>query len=252
MKRVETKVDLNDFPVKLHGLLQAGKLYDSSCSPAARTLYCDVGYYIKTAPKGSLALEAELGRLFHRLGLGVEVMEYVSTDRDDLVTRSADGEDLTHSFNDPEMLCRIMAQGLRKLHSQSVAGIPTSSKLVDYSDLSGFNDYLRMDYIGIHSREEALAVIEVNRDRLKADTLIHGDACLPNVICRDGRFVSFIDCGLAGLGDRHIDLFWAIWSLQFNLKTEGYTEYFLDQYGREHIDFETLKTVAAFELLGGE
>ena len=252
MKKYEIEIDLIDFPSELYGFLQSGKIFDSSCSEDAQTIYCDAGFYIKTAPKGKLAMEAEMGKRFCRMGLGVEVMEYVSAGRDYLVTRSADGEDLTHFLNDPEMLCRIMAQGLRILHSQSVAGIPTSSKLVDYTDLSGFNDYLRMDFIGIHSREEALAVIGANRGRLKADTLIHGDACLPNVICRDGQFVSFIDCGLAGLGNRHIDLFWAIWSLQFNLKTEGYTEYFLDRYGREDVDFETLKTVAAFELLGGE
>lgn len=252
MKKFEIEIDLTDFPSELHGFLQSGKIFDSSCSPEARTLYCDAGYYLKSAPKGSLASEAKLGRLFHRLGLGVEVMEYISADTDYLVTRSAAGEDLTHFLHDPEGLCRVLADGLRKLHSQRVAEIPVSVKLTDYADLTGFNDYLRMDCIGIHSREEALAVIGTNRGRLKADTLIHGDACLPNVICRDGQFASFIDCGLAGLGDRHIDLFWAIWSLQFNLKTERYTDYFLDLYGREDVDFETLKTVAAFELLGGE
>ena len=72
MKRIETKIDLNDFPSELHGLLQAGKLYDSSCSPEARTLYCDAGYYMKIAPKGALAAEAIMGKRFHQLGLGVE------------------------------------------------------------------------------------------------------------------------------------------------------------------------------------
>lgn len=252
MKRVETKADLNKFPAELHGLLQAGKIYDSSCSTEARTLYCEAGYYIKIAPKGALASESMMGRLFHQLGLGAEVLEYLSSDRDYLVTRSADGEDLTHHLEDPENLCRVMAEGLRKLHSQSVAGAPVSAKLSGYADLSAFNEYLRMDYIGIHSREEAMAVIDANRGRLTSDTLIHGDACLPNIICRDGRFGTFIDCGFGGAGDRHIDLFWAIWSLQFNLKTEDYTDRFLDLYGREKVDMDMLKTVAALELLGGE
>ena len=252
MKRVETKADLNKFPAELHGLLQAGKIYDSSCSTEARTLYCEAGYYIKIAPKGALASESMMGRLFHQLGLGAEVLEYLSSDRDYLVTRSADGEDLTHHLEDPENLCRVMAEGLRKLHSQSVAGAPVSAKLSGYADLSAFNEYLRMDYIGIHSREEAMAVIDANRSRLTSDTLIHGDACLPNIICRDGRFGTFIDCGFGGAGDRHIDLFWAIWSLQFNLKTEDYTDRFLDLYGREKVDMDMLKTVAALELLGGE
>ena len=252
MIKRETVINMSEFPSGLHGLLRSGKIYDSSCSPEARTLYCEAGYYIKIAPKGTLASEAMMGRLFHQLGLGVKVLEYLSSDRDYLVTRSADGEDLTHYLEDPEGLCRIMAEGLRKLHSQRAVGAPVSAKLACYSDLSGFNDYLRMDYLGINSREEAMAVIGTNQGRLKADTLIHGDACLPNIICRDGRFNTFIDCGLAGLGDRHIDLFWAIWSLQFNLKTDDYTDRFLDLYGREKVDMDMLKTVAALEMLGGE
>lgn len=252
MNKRKIEIDLADFPSQLHELLRAGEIYDSSCSTEARTLYCEAGYYIKIALKGALASEAMMGRLFHQLGLGVEVLEYLSSDRDYLVTRSADGEDLTHHLEDPENLCRVMAEGLRKLHSQSVAGAPVSAKLSGYADLSGFNEYLRMDYIGIRSREEAVAVIDANRGRLTSDTLIHGDACLPNIICRDGRFGTFIDCGFGGAGDRHIDLFWAIWSLQFNLKTEDYTDHFLDLYGREKVDMDMLKTAAALELLGGE
>ena len=55
---------------------------------------------------------------------------------------------------------------------------------------------------------------------------------------------------MAGVGDKHIDLYWAIWSLQYNLKTDQYTDYFLDQYGRENFDHDMLNVVAAFELFG--
>lgn len=252
MKKYEIEINLTDFPPELRGYLMAGKSYDSSCSPEAKTLYCDAGYYIKIAPMGALALEARMTKLFWHLGLGVEVMEYLSADRDYLVTRSADGDDLTHFLNDPEMLCHIMADALRNLHSRSIGDAPVSAKLHEYKDCGGFNDYLRMECIGILTREAALEIIRRNGDRLKTDTLIHGDACLPNIICRDGKFSTFIDCGLGGAGDRHIDLFWAIWSLQFNLKTEAYTDYFLNLYGRNQVDFEALKTIAAFEILGGE
>ena len=249
MIKREIAIDLNDLPFEIHRFLRSGKIYDSSCSEDGQTLYCDAGFYIKTAPKGALALEAEMGKRFWRMGLGVEVMEYTSDDRDYLVTRSAEGEDLTHHLDDPENLCRVMADGLRILHSQNIAGLPVSAKLREYTDASGFSEYLCMDYFGIHSREDALKIIGANQDRLKADTFIHGDACLPNIICRDGQFRTFLDCGFAGLGDRHIDLFWVIWSLQFNLKTEDYTDRFLDLYGRENVDFDTLKTVAALEMI---
>ena len=256
MIKRKVEIDLAVFPSRLHELLRAGEIYDSSCSAGARTLYCDAGYYIKTADRGELAPEAAFGKLFHALGLGVEVMEYLSRDRDYLVTRSAGGDDLTHFCHDPEGICRIMADGLRRLHSHNPVEIPLSGKFREYAAAAdrdpencAFHEYLLMDRFGIRTRQEAWAVIRENQGTLRSDVLIHGDACLPNIICRDGSFSNFIDCGLAGLGDRHIDLFWAIWSLQFNLKTEDYTDHFLDLYGRENVDLETLKTVAALEMI---
>ena len=223
MIKRETSIDLREYPARLHGILRAGRLYDSSCSPDARTLYCDAGYYIKTAPKGELAREGELNRLFHRLGLGVEVMDYLSEDQDYLVTRSAPGQDLTHGLEDPESLCRILAGALRNLHGRKADNVPLSAKLTEYGEAGG--------------------------TKLAMDTLIHGDACLPNVICQNGEFSAFIDCGLAGLGDRHIDLYWAIWSLEFNLKTSAYRDLFLDLYGREHVDPEHIALVAELEAM---
>ena len=85
---------------------------------------------------------------------------------------------------------------------------------------------------------------------LEADCLIHGDACLPNILQQAGHFSAFIDLAMAGAGDRHIDLYWALWSLGYNLKTEAYGDLFLDLYGREKVSEEKLKVVAAFELFG--
>ena len=253
--KVEDKI--TDFPVELHEFLQAGRIYDSSCSPDARTWYCDGGFYIKQAAKGALVREAQMGRLFWKLGLGVEILRYLSGDRDYLVTRSAPGDDLTHWTRDPQLLCRVLADALGKLHGRSTEGIPVSAKLQEYGDTANrtwrdghIGEHLRMDYFGINSPEEAWQIIQRHREDLKTDTLIHGDACLPNLICKDGTFSAFVDCGLAGAGDRHIDLFWTVWSLQFNLRTDAYTDLFLDLYGRNNFDREMLRTVAALELLG--
>ena len=53
--------------------------------------------------------------------------------------------------------------------------------------------------------------------------------------------------GLAGVGDKHIDLYWVLWSLNYNLKTDKYTDYFLEQYGKENVDMELLKLVKQVE-----
>jgi kanamycin kinase len=83
---------------------------------------------------------------------------------------------------------------------------------------------------------------------LKSDTLLHGDYCLPNIILSDWQFSGFIDLDSAGLGDRHIDLFWGIWTLNFNLKTDVWGDRFLDAYGRDRIDNEILSSIGAFEV----
>ena len=59
-----------------------------------------------------------------------------------------------------------------------------------------------------------------------------------------------IDLGNAGIGDHHIDIYWLLWSLEYNLKTDKYNEYFLELYGKENVDEEILELIAALEILG--
>ena len=256
---IKRKIELNihDFPAELHEFLLLGNIFDSSCSSNATTLYCDAGYYIKIDDKGELALEAKLCDRFFCLGLGVKVVRYISEGKDFLATQSAVGEDLTHYLDEPKKLCDLLASSLRRLHSQPLDDAPVSSRHQRYldsadGDFSGgyYDESVLMDGFRIHSKQEAWDIMQANKGKLRADTLIHGDACLPNIVAHNGRFDSFIDLGMAGAGDKHIDLYWAIWSLQYNLKTNAYTDYFLDQYGRENFDFDMLKVVAAFELFG--
>ena len=243
MRGQPVEVNILEFPSELHGLLQSGKLYDTSCHSAAKTLYCDAGFYIKIDEQGALAREAALCAHFWERGLGVEVLRYISTDRDYFVTRAALGEDLTHCTHDPETLCRILAEALRRLHSQPVGDAAVSGKLQGFLALA--EEALPGDSDA--ALRDAWVLMQAEKSRLQMDTLIHGDACLPNVISCGGAFSAFIDCGLAGAGDRHIDLYWALWSLWFNLKTDAYTDCFLDCYGREYVDPAMLRAVAAFE-----
>jgi len=113
-----------------------------------------------------------------------------------------------------------------------------------------YEEYVLMDRFPIHSKEEAWQVIQENKHRLKADTLIHGDFCLPNVMLEDWKFSTFIDLPLAGAGDKHVDIYWALWSLKYNLKTDKYTDLFLDLYGRENFDLDMLRVIGAFEVWG--
>ncbi len=222
MQKREIKINIDDFPKELHHIFNEAKVYDSSSHPSATVLYSNLGYFVKIAEKGSLAKEAEMAELFKHNGLGVDIVFYISDEKDYMVTKPAKGEDATHYLENPERLCEVLADTMRFLHSRPIIEVPVSPCVDTYESVhkAGF---------------------------LKQDTFIHGDFCLPNIILDDWKFNSFIDLGLAGVGDRHIDIYWVLWSLNFNLKTDKYADYFLNLYGKENYDNDILKIVAEVE-----
>lgn len=52
----------------------------------------------------------------------------------------------------------------------------------------------------------------------------------------DFHFTEFIDAGGAGVGNRHFDLFWTLWSLNRNLTCDDFRDIFLNAYGRGDVD----------------
>ena len=116
--------------------------------------------------------------------------------------------------------------------------------------LDKYEDYVLLKSFNINSKEEVIEYIKNNIHKLKSDTLLHGDYCLPNIVINENDDVTLIDLDHAGIGDKHIDLFWAIWSLTFNLKTEKYNDYFLELYGKDKYDESILKLIACIETFG--
>lgn len=254
MKKKETTVQLSDFPAELHPYLTCAHIYESTSNPLTPVLYCDSGFYIKQGEKGSLAQEAAMDKLFAQRNLAPAVELYLSDEQDYLVTRAARGESLLHYQDDPKRLCEALAEALRRLHEQPAEGVPPSVAHQYYLHTAAgpapekLNPRMQLERFPVSSPEEGWALIQAHREQLCADTLIHGDACLPNIFLDNWHFSAFIDCAQAGLGNRHCDLFWALWSTQYNLKTAQYSDYLLDAYGREGIDTELLQAIAAMEM----
>lgn len=239
---------LTDFPI-----------YDSSCSEQARVYFIDTedGLFLKRAPKGTLEREAVMTRYFHEKGLGAEVLSYARLDQDWLLTRQVPGEDCTHVMykTDPQRLCDITAELLRRLHDTDIAGCPVPDRTAEYLsqaqknyETQTYDINLFPDNWGYATPEEAWRVVEANGKYLRHDTLLHGDYCLPNIMLDNWQFTGFIDLDSGGVGDRHVDLFWGIWSLWFNLKTDAFRERFLDVYGRQAVNEELLRVIAAIEV----
>ena len=261
MIRTPIAVNWEYFPSEFHPLLMDAQLFDSSCSRQARVYFIDKGegLYLKTAPKGSLKKEAALTRFFHSKQLGAEVLAYAELEADWLLTRRIPGEDCIHMqyLDDPKQLCETTGMLLRQLHEMSTAGCPVPNRTQAYIETATKNYHhgqydanLFPDNWGYRSAEDAWAVVQEYAPQLKTDTLLHGDYCLPNIILDDWHFSGFIDLDSAGVGDRHIDLFWGAWTLLFNLKTDVWCSRFLDAYGRDRIQPEILKAIAAFGVFG--
>lgn len=255
------KIHCEVLPSEIAMLADGAKIYDSSCSPEARVYYIDKddGYFLKISPRGTLAKEAEMTSYFHKKGIGAEVLHYSSRESDIMLSTRVRGEDCTHKdyLSDPKRLCDTLAGELRKLHEIDYTGCPVTDRTSNYLE-SVETNYLTGNYdkshfpdsFGYSSAEEAYAVFVAHKNDFRADTLIHGDYCLPNVLLENWRLSGFIDLGCGGVGDRHIDIFWGTWTLWFNLKTDEYKNRFLDAYGRDKINEDMIKVVAAAEVFG--
>ncbi len=259
MKKTLITPDTNDFPSEFRSLI-TGNIFDSSCSREARVYYlADRRLFLKKAPLGSLKAEAEMTGYFGSIGLGAEVISYVSDEYDWLLTNEVKGEDLTHEIytSRPEFIAERIGVTLKMLHSLPTYDCPIQNRTETYLSNAEYgyknkryDETLFPDNWGYASPEEAWRVIEKRGCELECNTLLHGDYCLPNVIFDGDSFSGFIDVGNGGIGDRHIDLFWGAWTLWFNLKTDKYKDIFFDAYGRSGIDFDRFSLIAACEVFG--
>lgn len=250
-----------DAPADIAHIAAGASVYDSSCSPQARVYFIDRdgGYYAKRSAAGTLADEARMTAYFGQKGLGAQVLHYSTAQDDWLLTTRVAGEDCTHAMygGDPARLSALLGERLRALHETDAADCPVPHRMASYIALAeehyrtgNYDKTAFPDSFGYASAEQAYAALQAGKGALRDEVLLHGDYCLPNIMLDSWRFAGFIDVGNGGIGDRHVDLFWGAWSLWFNLKTDAYRDRFFDAYGRDLIDHDRLRTVAAAEVFG--
>lgn len=227
-------------------------LYDSSgCQSTVYYIEKGAGFYLKTGAPASLAPEAMMTDFFHKKGFTKKIVSYTFAEGeppgDFLITEKLIGVDCRHPaiLAQPERLCDILSENLRRLHETDITDLPPSDGIGRSWQKMEAN-FKAGSYEAFDEKTGMLAAYEElsgKRHLLKNEVLTHGDYCLPNVILEDFRFKGFIDLGEAGLGDRHTDIFWGLWSLWFNLGTDKYAERFIDGYGRALFDPERLRVV---------
>jgi kanamycin kinase len=260
MKKTKIALDYHSFPLEITSFLTGADIYDSSCSESAKVYYIDKnrGNFLKIATAGALKKEHLMHDYFHCLGLTTAVLFYQTIgDKDYLITEKVFGEDCTHYFNDPERLCDAIATNLRKLHNQPTTDCPIQDRITSYVSVV-HNGYTRGKYEhdlfeGLWEFSSVQSAWDAAKEgilSLENNTLVHGDYCLPNIILNNWKFSGFIDLGRGGIGDRHIDVLWGIWTLKYNLGTAQFSDRFIDAYGRDMVDKDKLRCIAAMEMFG--
>ncbi len=256
MKKTEITFDEASLPEALSPYLDKAKIYDSSCSEEAQTLYIDGPQpaYLKISKEGMLFREMKMLGFLHSHALAPIVLAYISENGQDyLLSEALEGEDgiAERYLQEPIRLAEVFGASLRILHSLPIEGCPFPSRMAEMlaqSERNILRGYADKAIIGKD--------VKVASERLSAlilsgveDVVMHGDYCLPNIILQDFCLKGFVDLGTGGIGDRHYDLFWGIWTLEYNLKTEIYKDAFLDAYGRQDFDagrLELCRLLAGF------
>ena len=238
------------FPEEIRALIGEGEFADTSGCSGAQTLYIPrINAFLKIAPCGSLTAAARMQAFFAAQNLSAPLLQYVSADRDYMLTAAIPGLDGTapRHLAEPQRLSEVFGTSLRRLHDASVAGCPVTdrnARLLCEAQTAQFRaDHLLClaPYIGPADENCVPSEIAETAHILQTDALIHGDYCLPNIMLDDWRLSGFIDLADGGLGDRHYDLAWGLWTLRYNLKSDEYGHHFLDAYGRDLIDKKRLR-----------
>lgn len=238
-------------PDRLAAWARDAAAYEHSGQSGARTVYLDRdgGAYVKIAARGALAGAARMQRFFAEKGLSAPVIAYESADRDYLVTAPVAGEDATapEYLACPERLADALGQAVRQLHGVDLSGCPSADSIAALVKAAQTQAFLQphldllAEQIGPARAQTARAEVLEKSALLTSDALIHGDCCLPNILLKDWAFTGFVDVADGGIGDRHYDLAWTLWSLAWNLKSTAYGGRFLDAYGREAVDPDRLR-----------
>lgn len=148
---------------------------------------------------------------------------------------------------DLPQLVRLLAKGLRMIHSIDIKDCPFDQSLsvkiktASYRTAQGLVreddfDAVRQGRKAQDLLEELLAL------RPTAEDLVftHGDYCLPNVLIKDGDISGFIDWSRGGIADRYQDLALAARSLTRNFDAK-FVPLLFAEYGLTQIDYAKIE-----------
>ncbi|MCG3258601.1 MAG: aminoglycoside 3'-phosphotransferase [Candidatus Heimdallarchaeota archaeon] len=154
---------------------------------------------------------------------------------------------LTESDKEKRRNVKILAEGLKKIHSISTAACPidySTEKLLQKAKERMEKGNINSDDFDERWSDRSPEVLFEEVKKLKPTdfdpVFSHGDYCLPNILIKEGILGGFIDWSWGGVNDRYFDLASVIWSIGYNYGEE-WVKYFLEDYGIENMDWNRLK-----------
>ncbi len=229
---------LSALPSEIHKLIAGSPARAENIGRSGAKVLMSADMCLKIAPKGTLRRAAVMQEYFHKKGLSAPLEKYIQSDGwDYLLMRRVRGKHALDRqlMSEPKQLAWRIGEAVRMLHETDASDCPlTDANRIAYDALCR----------ELGDSEALHHPMPARFDILKSDVLIHGDCCLPNLFFDGEQFSGFVDLGESGLGDRHFDLYWAMWSLGYNLGTDQYKDDFLDAYGRDAIDTERTRLCA--------
>lgn len=129
---------------------------------------------------------------------------------------------------DPARVVRLLAEGLRHIHSLPIAGRLFDMRAGRRLALAARNIRVGLVTPGVTldgqpiSPCRVLARLQSTRPSEPASDLVfvHGDYCLPNVLLSEAGVSGYLDWGRAGVSDRYQDLAIGARSVRYNLGAE--------------------------------
>ncbi len=234
-------------PVELQDLFARSSVEDRSFSAAAKTYQLTDGartVFVKLAPTELLERERLMSGFLHGFGLAPEVIDYgIFEDGAYLVTAALPGRNgiAAEHLSEPRHLAVAFGEALRRLHELPVEDCPVKDRDRELRKLAETNLTAR-DYDPSHipeALEKAAARLHESSVQ-DIQVVLHGDYCLPNILFENFQLTGFVDLGNGGAGGRHYDLYWGVFTLEYNLKSSAYKDLFLDAYGRSLVVPELL------------
>ena len=216
----------------------------------------DDALYLKIATGyDAFELQAEIERLRWMHTHALPVPHVLYADEYDgkryLLMTEANGVTLIDKtlYDSPETIVRVLADGMKLLHSVPIEDCPFNHELEERLPLAQMRvEQGLIDEDDFDDERQGCSAKdlfnELLRDKPTSEDLVftHGDYCLPNILLDPSTeaISGFIDLGRAGIADRHQDIALCVRSLTYN-QGDGWTDLLYDSYGRTYIDEDKIK-----------